>query len=102
MTFFAVPGTLRGWPVSSSARSRPEGFQGFHDFVPAWESNRLPFGEEQLPIGRHLENAIPPRDQLDGALEFLFDRRRQSGGLWEIVSDGAIFDRDFHFYSLSW
>ena len=87
-------------PLTQSVRVPLEAFQGLQDLGLFRKSHRLLLGEERFPVGRHLENAVAPRDQFDGALELLLDRRRQPGGLGEVVSDSAICNRDLHRDSL--
>ena len=54
------------------------------------------FRKDELALFAHFEHATTTGDQLDVGLDLLLDRLCQTGSLRVVVSDIAIFDRDFH------
>ena len=56
----------------------------------------LVLGVNQVAVDPNVENASPALDQLTNQIEFLLDRIRQTGGLREVVSLHAVFNRDLH------
>jgi hypothetical protein len=49
-------------------------------------------------VHMHVEDAAGALDQLGFDTELLFDRFRQTGGSWEVVSLRAVFDGDVHWF----
>lgn len=67
------------------------------NFLRIRETPHLFFGKKQSAFLFHFENAAAACDQLDlAARETLLNFRLQTGGAREVVSNRAIFNRDFH------
>jgi hypothetical protein len=73
------------------------------DLIEVGPITGIEFGMEQFAIGANLESATArwnKRERLDAFAEFK-DLGRQTDGLRRVVSNDAIFDRDFRFHPVS-
>jgi hypothetical protein len=64
------------------------------DFAGLRESAGLLLGEHELVVHRDLEDSSGSLDELRPDAQLLLDLFRQTGGAREVVSDGAVLDRD--------
>ena|ERR1700722_16434276 len=75
-------------------------FDGGDDLVEVRPVTGIELGMEQFFIGANFKSATARRNEgerFDAFAEFKnFDR--QTDGLWRVVSNDAIFDRDFRFH----
>lgn len=70
--------------------------QLFQDFLIGWEAVDFVFAEDEFAVNYHVEDAPAPLDEFCVDARFAFDRIRQPGGLWLIVSLHAIGDGNLH------
>ena len=77
-------------------RGRGESPQGPDDLIGLGEPLFLLLGEDELTVGDDVELATGADEHLGIDAERLRDRGRQTGGLWQIVSNFAVADRHLH------
>lgn len=53
-------------------------------------------GEDLRVLDDYVEHTACAADELRIDAEFFFERGRQTGGAWQVVSDDAVFDDDVH------
>jgi hypothetical protein len=92
-------------PKADSGNRKPERLLEFFDpaddLVEVGPVARIEFGMKQFAIGANFKCAAPRRDErerLDAFAEFK-NLGRQTDGLGRVVSDDAVFDRDFRLHS---
>lgn len=63
-----------------------------------WKAPKLLLRVHQIVVNADFKHAARPADQHGFKLKLLRNLGRQTGGLGEVVSDAAVFDRYFHVY----
>ena len=87
-------GGLRGSRRATLARARVS--EQPEDFLVFGKAAALVFGEDEFTVGDDIENAVVAADEFGFDLQFLLQGGRQTGGLRQVVSTAAVFDRDLH------
>ena len=77
-------------------RGRGESPQGADDLLGLREAVFRALGEDELVVGDDVELTAGARDDVGVDAERLRDRGRQTGGLWQVVSNFAVADRHLH------
>jgi hypothetical protein len=75
--------------------------QSLNDFRSVRESVFVVLGKNQNTISSNIEDAAATLDEVGLHSEFLKNFGRQTGGVRQIISTYAIFDRDMHHGLLS-
>jgi len=70
--------------------------QGPNDFPGVGKPPFTVFRENKAAIGDDIEDAAGALDEFRLDAEFFENFSRQTGGLRQVVSGGAVFDRDVH------
>jgi len=75
---------------------RDEFSKRFDDFGLLGKTAHGKLGKDDAAVGGHIENTAAAADQVDGEIQFLFDRAGQTGRPRFVVSFTAVGDGDLH------
>lgn len=81
------------WTAISALEQRAELVE---DLVVLGKAAGLFLAEQELIAGFHVENSAVAGDELCFDVVCVLDRGRQTGGLGEVISLGAVGDADLH------